>query len=204
MAMARTSELDAVNTILSAVGEPPISSLDAQNGADAAVAHNILKETSREVQSMGWHFNTVREVELIPDAADNNRIKTTNNTVRVDLEPQHTGSYDIVQRGDYIYDRKNQTDQFEGATLKATVTYVLDWAELPEPARRLITTRAARIFQGRMVGSGDHYSFTMQDEMNAMALLKEFEGDTAGHSIFGNYDVYRTVDRGSVINKVSR
>lgn len=204
MSLSRTSELDAVNTILSTVGEPPVNALDSQNGADAVVAHNMLKEASREIQAMGWHFNTVRDVVLVPDTADGNRIRLQDSVFRVDLEPQNTGSYDIVQRGNYLYDRKGQTDAFPGASIKAVIVYALEWDQLPEPARRLITTRAGRIFQARMVGSGDHYSFTMRDEMNAMTLLKEFEGETADHSIFQNYDVYRVIDRGSVANRVSR
>lgn len=198
-----TTELQAVNTILSAVGEPPINSLDDSNPADAVIAHNILTEVSREIQSMGWHFNTVREVVFAPDTSDGNRINVGSNVVRVDLEPKHTGSYDLVQRGSYLYDRKGQTSSF-GSSVKATVVYMLSWDELPEPARRLITTRGARVFQARMVGSGDHYSFTLQDEMQAMAILKEFEGDTAGHSIFGHYDVYRTINRDSVSDRIGR
>ena len=198
-----TTELQAVNTILSAVGEPPINSLDDSNPADAVIAHNILTEVSREIQSMGWHFNTVREVVFAPDTSDGNRINVGSNVVRVDLEPKHTGSYDLVQRGSYLYDRKGQTSSF-GSSVKATVVYMLSWDELPEPARRLITTRGARVFQARMVGSGDHYSFTIQDEMQAMAILKEFEGDTAGHSIFGHYDVYRTINRDSVSDRIGR
>ena len=198
-----TTELQAVNTILSAVGEPPINSLDDSNPADAVIAHNILTEVSREIQSMGWHFNTVREVVFAPDTSDGNRINVGSNVVRVALEPKHTGSYDLVQRGSYLYDRKGQTSSF-GSSVKATVVYMLRWDELPEPARRLITTRGARVFQARMVGSGDHYSFTLQDEMQAMAILKEFEGDTAGHSIFGHYDVYRTINRDSVSDRIGR
>ena len=198
-----TTELQAVNTILSAVGEPPINSLDDSNPADAVIAHNILTEVSREIQSMGWHFNTVREVVFAPDTSDGNRINVGSNVVRVDLEPKHTGSYDLVQRGSYLYDRKGQTSSF-GSSVKATVVYMLSWDELPEPARRLITTRGARVFQARIVGSGDHYSFTVQDEMQAMAILKEFEGDTAGHSIFGHYDVYRTINRDSVSDRIGR
>ena len=197
---SRTTELEAVNIILSAVGEPPITSLDDGNGADAAIAKNILSEVANEVQSMGWHFNTVREVVLTPDTGDANRIPLAANILRVDLEPQHTGSMDVVQRGDYLYDRKGQTDVF-GSTVKATVVYSLQWSELPEPARRLLTTRAARVFQDRMVGSGDHHSFTMQDEFNAMVSLKEFEGDTAGHSIFGHYDTFRSLDRNTTNNR---
>ena len=203
MAATRTLEIDAVNTMLSTVGEPPVSTLDDALQSDASIARNILTEVSREVQTQGWHFNTVREVVLTADGADGDRIKVADNAVRVDLEPQHTGSYDIVQRGSYLYDRKGQTDAFSG-TLKATVMYVLEWDELPEPARRYITIRAARIFQDRFVGSGDHHSFNTMDEFRALAILKEFESNTGEHSIFDNYDVYRVIDRNSVINRVGR
>ena len=203
MAATRTAEIDAVNTILSTVGEPPVSSLDDPLQSDSSIARNTLTEISREVQMQGWHFNTVREVVLLPDGADGDRIKVGDNVVRVDLETQHTGSYDIVQRGSYLYDRKGQTDVFSGS-LKATVMYVLDWDQLPEPARRFITIRASRIFQDRFVGSGDHHTFNTMDEFRALALLKEFESNTGDHSIFDNYDVSRVLSRNSVINRVGR
>jgi hypothetical protein len=63
-----TTELEAVNTMLSAVGSQPVSSLDA--GAEVAIAKNILRETRREVLSRGWSFNYETEVKLTPVAAD--------------------------------------------------------------------------------------------------------------------------------------
>ena len=49
-----------------------------------------------------------------------------------------------------------------------------------------------------MVGSQAHHAFSREDESRARALLKEFEGETADHSIFDNYDVYRIVNRPDV------
>jgi len=46
-----------------------------------------------------------------------------------------------------------------------------------------------------MVGSQAHHAFSQEDEVRALALLKEFEGDTADHSIFNNDDVFRIVAR---------
>ena len=69
MAIARTTELQAVNTMLSAVGEPPINNLEGQKNADAAIAKNILDEVSSEVQTHGWHFNTQPKVELSPNSS---------------------------------------------------------------------------------------------------------------------------------------
>ena len=53
-----TSELEAVNTILSAIGEAPVNSLTGSLPIDATQAQNLLKEISREIQAAGWHFNS--------------------------------------------------------------------------------------------------------------------------------------------------
>ena len=197
MSTSRTSELEAVNTILSAVGEPPINSLDGQKNVDAAIAKNILSEVSREVQTHGWHFNTQHGVKLQPSI--DSHILLDESVVRVDIEHRSSSNtfedLDITQRGNKLFDRTNNTYVFS-KDIEATVIYLLNWAELPEPARRFITVKAARIFQDRMVGSQAHHAFSQEDEIRARALLKEFEGETADHTIFGNYDVYRIVSRG--------
>ena len=55
--MATTTKLDAVNTMLSAIGEAPVNSLSS-GLVEAEIAETILNTVDREVQSMGWHFNT--------------------------------------------------------------------------------------------------------------------------------------------------
>jgi len=201
MALNRATELEAVNTMLSAVGEPPINSLDAQKNADAAIARNILKEVNREIQTHGWHFNTQRDVSFSPDS-NTKEILVGDNVVRIDIDITSVGtSYDerdITQRGNKLFDRKDNTYEFT-SDVKATVTYLFDWDELPEPFKNYVTVRSARIFQDRMVGSQAHHGFSQQDEYRALALLKEFQSDTADHSIFDHYDMYRIVARPDAI-----
>ena len=60
MAVARTSELEAINTMLGVIGESPINDLSAVNQTDVILAKDILTEVSREVQSQGWYFNLKR------------------------------------------------------------------------------------------------------------------------------------------------
>tara|TARA_R100001509_G_scaffold74845_1_gene41851 strand:+ start:2309 stop:2923 length:615 start_codon:yes stop_codon:yes gene_type:complete len=195
MAIARTTELQAVNTMLSAVGEPPINNLEGQKNADAAIAKNILDEVSSEVQTHGWHFNTQLKVELSPNSSS--EITLDDNVVRVDTAVTTNGlidDRDIVQRGGKLFDRTNNTSTFT-KSVKATVIYLLNWDDIPEPARRYITVRAARIFQDRMVGSQAHHSFSREDEVRARALLREFEMDTGDYSIFDNYDTFNIVAR---------
>tara|TARA_Y100001973_G_scaffold40101_1_gene60035 strand:- start:10284 stop:10910 length:627 start_codon:yes stop_codon:yes gene_type:complete len=203
MAANRTTELEAVNTMLSAVGEPPINSLDDQKNADAAIARNILSEVSREVQAHGWHFNSQTKVTFSPSTDSN--ILLPENVARIDIENWTTGStgsvntMDITQRGNKLFNKTDNTYVFSG-DIVASVVYLLEWTELPEPARRYITVRSARIFQDRMVGSQAHHAFSQEDEVRARALLKEFEGDTADHSIFNNYDTYRIISRPDAMN----
>tara|TARA_R100001015_G_scaffold3089_1_gene1032 strand:+ start:18135 stop:18755 length:621 start_codon:yes stop_codon:yes gene_type:complete len=205
MAISRTTELEAINTMLSAVGEPPITFLDGQKNADAAIARNILTEVSRDVQTHGWHFNTQRNVTLTPGS--DTFITLSDNVVRVDIESwsdstASTDSRDITQRGERLFNKTDNTYAFTEEVV-ATVIYLFEWIEMPEPMLRYITVRASRIFQDRMVGSQAHHAFSQEDEVRARAMLKEFEMDTADHSIFGNYDVFNIIDRPSAARRRS-
>ena len=152
-------------------------------------------------------INTQFDVSLSPDG--NGDILLADNIVRIDIEyrTRGTGSTslsdtrDITQRGGKLFNRTDNTYTFTKA-VEAMVVYLLDWDDLPEPARRFITVRSARIFQDRMVGSEAHHGFSQEDEVRARALLREFEMDTGDHSIFDNYDVYNIVAR-PLVNRAS-
>ncbi len=192
MAITNTTKIEAVNTMLSAVGSSPVSTLTGQQTADSVVAQNILDEVVREVTSQGWAFNYERKVELSPDG--NSEIVLGTDVARIDNTPGYNTDYDVVQRGNKLYDRKSHSYTI-GEKLTCDVIYFMEFDETPEAARRYMMIRAARIFQDRMVGSGNHHTYNMTDEIKALTDLKEHEGDTADHSIFDNYDVYRVIDR---------
>lgn len=159
---AVSTELDAINTMLSAIGEAPINSLLGALPADVAVAVNTLQETSREVQLEGWHFNTEEDFPLLPGR--DGRISLAPTIVRVWKEDPD--GEDIVQRGQLLYDRKNHTYQFE-SEVRAFILSLLPFDAMPEAFRWYVTLRAARRFQDRTVGSGDQHTFTQQDEHHA-------------------------------------
>jgi len=201
MAMSATTKLDAVNTMLSVVGESPVNSLTAVT-ADVRIAESMLDEISREVQSIPWHFNTSFDVPLAPDSTGH--VNLASNIVRVDLEGTNVSAdYDIALRGTKLFNRKTNSYTIT-ETLKYTTVALLEWEELPENAKRYIMIRAARVYQDRMLGSETISQFTRGDEMAALIALREFEMDTSDYSIFDNYDVAKIVDRNSVINRLDR
>lgn len=188
--MAGTTKLDAVNTMLSAIGEAPVSSLSS-GLIEAEIAETILNTVDREVQSMGWHFNTELNKSFAQDASG--EIILPSDILRADatLAAQ---SPNLVQRGLKMYDRTNHTFNI-GATAQLDIVVQLVFDDMPEVAKRYVVIRATRIFQDRVVGSNTLHDFQERDEMTALMELKEFDKAADDHNIFDNYDTFSIIDR---------
>ncbi len=192
MVLSRSTELEAVNTMLASVGVQAETSIESLNG-EGAIALTTLREVSRAVQSIGWHFNTQEEVTVTPDT--DGYATLGSNVVRADQKDGTYTAIDVCQRGDKLYDRKNNTYQFSDEFL-LTVVILLDWDELPEPARGYIMQRATRIFKDRVrADNKGRQSEPTSEEFQALATLKIMEGDTADHSIFDSAVTFRIIDR---------
>ena len=198
--LSSLTKLEAINTMLSVIGEAPVNTLTGSLPIDTTVALNIFNEVNRDVQSKGWHFNTDFDVVLSPDSVSQ-KIAIPGGMLRVDLAAENQGGIDLVVRGTYLYDRKDHTDQFS-EDIKATIVYGLDFEDIPHAAKHYIMVRAARLLQDRVVGSVTHHQFTLQDEKDAWANIQEYEGWTADHSIFDNIDMFNVIRRGSPINHI--
>ena len=188
--LSPTTELEAVNTMLSTIGESPVNAVEDTGNVDVVIARQILQSVSREVQARGWHFNTEKNYTITPDSAG--YLVLPNTVLKVDTVYPDS-SKDVVVRGSRLYDRENHTYVFTDA-VKVDMTILLTFDELPEVARNYVTIRASRIFQERVVGSDTLHAFNSQDEARAMVSLMEYEADTADLNILsGNYSVYRII-----------
>jgi len=190
----RTTELEAVNTILSTIGEAPLSTLTGSLPVDGTTAKNILNEISREVQSAGWHFNTQYKVDLTRDT--NNKVPVGTDVVRVQLNDKYDkSSYDVVQRGTYLFNLAKNSETFDQDFTENTLIYLLDFDKLPEQARRYITIRSARVFHDRTLGANTLHKFSSEDEARSLSVMKQAEMQTGDNTIFDsdlqNYIVNR-------------
>ena len=191
---AAMTELEAVNLMLSVVGEAPVSDLEDATIAEVALAVRILEETSYEVQAKGWDFNTEYNYPLSPDV--DGYINVPSDTARIDVDPIYgETSLDVVQRGERLYDRTNRTYIFTISEIRCEMVLLLDFDDLPEAARRYITVRAARKFQDRILGSDSVHAYNLQDEEDAKALFLQAESSNGDHSIFDHWSVGQTLDR---------
>ena len=110
MVLARTTKLEAVNKALQMMGEAPLNSLQGLFGL-GNLAETTINSVSRKVQTEGWSFNTDYQVSLVRDSITNH-ISVGDNVSRVVVDPYDYPDYDVVQRGQKLYDRKNNTYVF--------------------------------------------------------------------------------------------
>ena len=180
MTVAATTELEAINIMLAAIGEAPVNSLIGTLPVDVKLAQSTLTEFNKEIQSEGWSFNTEIDVTLTRDAS--NQIALSQDILRIDPNIHQHPTIDAIQRGLKLYDRLNNKFEFD-EDLICTVIYLRTFEEIPEPARRYITIKAARVFVDRLVTDDGLRTYTGQAETRARAILMETDLANGDHNI---------------------
>jgi len=192
--MALTTKLEAVNIIISVIGEAPVNTITGVSLPVTAIqAISTLDETSKAVQSEGWHCNTEHEYELTPDSVTS-KITLPQNTLKFDLDPLLYTDSDPVQRGLKLYDRKNHTEIWT-KSVKGSITFELEFEDLPEQLRHYITVKSARVFANRFIGTREIEGFTLREEIEAKARAIDSDSENADRTIFDHYSVLRVLDR---------
>lgn len=188
--MLPTSRLEAINEMLSCIGEAPVNKLKT-GYIEAEIAEGLLDSVSREVQSRSWNFNTEEGWEIPPDVQK--KLILPMNTLKVDGTTQ-SAKENWVMRGSQLYNKATRSYLSE-APVTVTLTLLLGFETLPETARRYITLKAARMLQDRTMGLGDLHTFNMMDEQHALIELKDMDAESSDFSIFDSFDTYQIINR---------
>lgn len=183
---AVSTELDAVNQILSSVGQAPVTTLDLQN-PEVAIVINTIREVNRQVQSEGWSFNTERGYEMTPDSVTN-QISYPYNVLQMDANvEEHKNDIDVVRRDGKLYDRLNHTYTFT-SPVKADITWYFDFTDVPPPVQMYIVARAARMCATKMIGDQEINKLLAEQEVQTRAAAMEYECNQGDYSMFGFKD----------------
>ena len=206
------TELSAVNAILGAIGQSPISQLkDPSTGVIANAnpeiqfIYNLLRDANVDVQSEGWHFNRERHVTFSKDTTTN-KIAISNDIVKIDLPDNWSRRhYNFVRRGGYLYDKITHTDTFTdmGTTIELDVIRLYNYEDLPPVFRRYINYRASRVAATQLVANPQLVQLLGSQEALARASLMEYECNQGNHSMMGfedetsyqTYQPWRTLRR---------
>ena len=187
-----TSKLDAVNSILLGIGEAPVNTLGS-GLQEAEIAEVTLNNINREVQSLGWHFNT--EIRYTLAKNSEGIINLPANCLKLDVTSVlRDYDTDVVERSRKLYDRVKNSFVFT-TDIETDLVIFLDFEEIPEVARRYITLRAARKYQENILGSETLSKLQADEEGLALNALKEAEAEIGDYTIFDQYVTYRHIDR---------
>jgi hypothetical protein len=183
---AVSTELDAVNQILSSVGQAPVTTLDLQN-PEVSIVLNTLREVNRQIQSEGWIFNTERNYVMQPDSSTN-QISYPYNVLQMDANVEyHKNKYDLVRRNGKLYDRLNHTFQFTG-DVHVDLTWYFDFTDVPPPIQTYIVARAARMCATKLIGDQEINKLLAEQEIQTRAAALEYECNQGDYSMFGFKD----------------
>jgi hypothetical protein len=194
----RTPELEAVNIILSMLGEREISALPSAGGAEANIlqadlAEKTLHRVNREVQSEGWSVNTELQVELTADGSGFLNLDT--DVIKVDATDT-TKKY--VQRGTKIFNAEAGENTFVftvGEVVEVDLVRMLAFTDLPETLRRYITIKAGRLaIMEYLRDPALSQQFAEQELMAKLAADNE-QWQTGETSMFQNFDSFTIVNR---------
>tara|TARA_Y100001938_G_scaffold4100_1_gene5170 strand:+ start:541 stop:1155 length:615 start_codon:yes stop_codon:yes gene_type:complete len=185
------TELSAVNSILGAIGQSPVTTLNYEN-PEIGFIYNILTEVNKDVQNEGWVFNKEYNVELSPDASKHITIPA--NVLRYDLHEDNIyRTKNIVRRNGRLWDTINQTDEFD-SNLHLDITWLWTFEDLPSAFKRYIISRASVRAATQLVSNPNLVQLLQQQEAQTRATCMEYECLQGDHSYMGFPDKssYRT------------
>ena len=198
--VAIDTELSAVNSILGAIGQSPLTTLNFTN-PETSFIYNILEETIKDVLNEGWHFNTEHHVEVVPDSNGHLIIPTT--YLRYDLSDGSENRHmDVVRRDGRLYDKVNHSDIFTGS-LFLDVVYLYSFTDIPSVFQRYIIAKSSSRAAAQLVANAETFKLLQQQEALSRAALVEYECNQGDHSFFGwphetsyrSYRPYKSLSR---------
>lgn len=179
--LAPTTELEAVNICLAAIGESPVSSVEVDGLEDASSALQKLREASRAFQGEGWSFNSDQLYPVARTVAGEIALPPT--ALHADIS--RSEGLNGVWRGGKLWDKDNHTFIWT-RDVKLDVIWLLPFDDLPEPARAYIAVRAARLFARQQLGGEETEKYTKDDEMRAWTRWLREENRAADRNVFRN------------------
>ena len=181
------TELSAVNSILGAIGQSPVTSISAGSAnPEVSFIYNLLRDSNVDVQNEGWHFNTEKHKTYTPDATTG-KIPIGSDILQMDVSKGWTHRhFDVVRRDGYLYDKFDHTDNWgDYTTVDLDVTLLFEYEDIPSVFKRYIIARAATRAATQLVGNPQLAQLLQQQEGLTRAACMEYEFNQGNHTMFG-------------------
>tara|TARA_Y100000361_G_scaffold133284_1_gene131402 strand:+ start:780 stop:1475 length:696 start_codon:yes stop_codon:yes gene_type:complete len=223
---ASLTELQAINRMLAAIGQSPITQDGLTNAAnpDVAIAQETLYEVSRQIQSEGWAFNKEYNVIFSPNTSGKIEILPVLGIMQIDASefnyrgnPSRSQYYqtstsgavtnanmDLIIKNNFLYDKRNKTDIFQ-QPVQCTVIYYRVFTACPPAIQYYIVDAAAARLCQRIIGDPQMYQMLQQRTEEARTYALQYETEQGDYSFFGSpvggqyyvpYEPFDTLRRG--------
>jgi len=194
------TELNAVNDVLGAIGQSPVTTLEFNN-PEVFLVYQLLQQVLTDTLSEGWTFNTDRGIEYTPNS--DQQIEIPPNILLIDGTGESVDrTTDLVNRGGFLYDKNRHSFKFDGP-VKLNQTVMIGLDRLPVPFYRYVVAQASVRAASELINSTDLYKLLTQTASQLRAALLEYECNTGDYSFFGTpqgtayrpYSPYRALAR---------
>ena len=197
--IAIDTELSAVNSILGAIGQSAVTTLNFNN-PETQFIYNILEECIKDTLNEGWHFNTEEHIEVSPDA--NGYLNIPTSYLRYDLNDAEDKSMDLVRRNGRLYDKVNHTDIFTD-NVYLDVVYLYTFTDIPSVFQRYIIAKASTRAATQLIANPNLVQLLQTQEALTRASVIEYECNQGDHSMMGfphestynSYKPYKALNR---------
>jgi len=205
------TELSSVNSILGAIGQSPVTSLDFTN-PEISFIYNILKEVNTDVQNEGWVWNREDHYPIepqinngtIPSLPDDlSIIVFPSNVLRMDIYDNAVfRTTNVIRRDGCLYDKLRHSYEFTSG-IEADIIWKIAYEDLPTAFKRYITYRSSVRAATQLVSNPQLVTILAQQEAYSRAICMEYECNQGDYSIFGTpegtayrpYQPYRALHR---------
>lgn len=188
------TKLEAVQEVYLLAGLPGRPSvLDTNGNSLVAQAEFWLDRVFTRMQTERWRYNTRVNVTLTADGSGNLNVPTGTTTIDTARE---NASDDLVQLGNRLYDREQNTATFDAGTTKKveyTLNYALECA--PLPIRQATVDRAA--FELATYANPQPYLLvTLKKKAeDSYTLARRWDAEMADHNVFDTADAAGIIGR---------
>ena len=189
------TELSAVNSVLGAIGQSPVTRLNYDNPEQSFI-YNLIKECNMDIQQEGWTFNKEYHVQITPAASvASNKTGYGYITYPPDVLQYalHGGlekkSQRLVRRKGRVYDTVDHTDEFKvGDEISVDRILLFKFEDLPHVFRRYVIYCASTRAAIQLVGNPQLVQLLQTKEVTSRAACLEYECNQTDPTFFGATD----------------
>ena len=211
------SDLSAVNAVLAAIGQAPVTYLVGTNdqieNPEVAMVKSLIDETTVDVQNEEWQFNTEKfkpyTAEVQTDGT--RQFVVPANALRMNLSGGQVYNYwDIVPKNYRLYNKVYHTTDVrkwknlqQNKPLYFDMVWRYDFDELPPVFQRYVTLRASQRAATQLVSNSELTKLLVEQVQMARAACIEYDcnqGDTnfmgwPTHTAYRSYMPFNTLAR---------